>query len=345
MVKYYSLGANMKRAIFIFLVALLPLMLINIANENLVLMYETRDSRANIEPIDSLGKNSGIFSNTKSNNWAIQAVDDRGDYLSMAIDNNGNLHVSYCDFSNYDIKYAYFDGNQWHKNTVDSMNADEPALPHGRYVSIAVDNENRPHISYFDYENWTLKYAQYNGNQWHREYVDLAGNIGFDSSIAVDDNNNIHIAYKGGQTQGNLKYAHHNNTGWHIETVDRSERIGEWASIALNSSHNPHISYYDFPNGNLKHAYHNGSGWHNETVDWIGDVGDYSSMVIDDNDSIHISYSNNSAMKYAYYNGNRWRNETVDPHGYVGLYTSIALDPNNRPHISYYTSDRLKYTY
>jgi len=55
--------------------------------------------------------------------WHAETVDSEGDvgqYTSLGLDGNGYPHISYCDWSNRYLKYAYQDASGWHIQTVDS---------------------------------------------------------------------------------------------------------------------------------------------------------------------------------------------------------------------------------
>jgi hypothetical protein len=86
--------------------------------------------------------------------WTIEGVDtpkhfDDLTQRSIALDSNNHPHIAYGGDHLY---HAYYDGSQWHYETVDSS----PGV--NDYASIAIDSQNKAHISYVD-ANYELKYA------------------------------------------------------------------------------------------------------------------------------------------------------------------------------------------
>ncbi len=215
----------------------------------------------------------------------------------------------------------------------------------GEYTSIAVDSNNKVHISYYDRTNEDLKYSTNASGSWITSMIDgVAGYAGSYTSIAVDSNDNVHISYYAGV----LKYATNASGIWATTTVD-SGTAGMYTSIAIDSNNNVHISYYESVNSALKYATNASGIWVTTTVDSDGYVGNYTSIAIDSDNKAHISYFDggpNYNLKYATNASGSWFTTTVDSDGYVGSNTSIAIDSNNKVHISYrddINSD-LKYT-
>ena len=179
--------------------------------------------------------------------------------------------------------------------------------------------------------------------------MDSAGDVGHDTSLALDMAGQPHISYGddlwrgGGEPE--LKYAHHDGTGWQTEVVDGGFR-GGGTSLVVDATGQPHISY----NGDrhLKYAYYNGSSWQIEVVDESGTVvGLGSSLVLDQAGLPHMSYYGNGELKYAYHNGSTWKVESVVGGVGRGGYSSLKLDQNDQPHIGYFdaTNNAVNYAY
>jgi len=224
----------------------------------------------------------------------------------------------------------------------------------GWFTSLDLDEQNRPHISYYDHTNGDLKYCVLKEDSWMIQTVDSSGDVGKYSSIALDENNIPHISYYD-ESNGDLKYAFLDNDEWVIEIVDSWKNVGLYTSIVLDSENYPHISYCDFDARSLKYAVLDGNNWKKTVVDNTAIICaddyfcDYTSITLDRFDNPHISYCDieNYDLKYARFTGNNWEKEVVDRDGNIGVYSSIVLDDTDTPHISYadFTMSRFNLKY
>jgi len=253
-----------------------------------------------------------------------------GRFTSIAIDSHNNPHISYWDVDKSDLKYAYWNGEEWITETVDS--AGSVGIP----TAMVLDSSDHPHIAYHDFIKKCLKYAYYDGSKWNIETVGTDTKLFGHLSITLDENENPHIACVG-YDDNTLKHVYYDGNKWHIETVDGGN-VG-WFSIGsiFVDNGNIHIIY---GNGNeLKHAYYDGNKWNIETIDDAEGEICYPAAVIDSEKHIHACYfvygSNDS--KYAFYDGESWNVETFLPHTATEMFIAgtIAVDSNDLPHVAF----------
>ncbi|MEW6215298.1 MAG: S8 family serine peptidase, partial [Nitrospirota bacterium] len=203
------------------------------------------------------------------------------------------------------------------------------------YTSIAVDSNNKVHISY---NNWgEFKYATNASGTWRTFTIDdedRKGVVEAYSSIAVDSNNKVRVSYYDWGAKKDLKYATNVSGTWVTSTIDSTGDVGAYTSIAVDSNNKVHISYSNW--SNLKYATNTSGEWIISTIESIGITAAYTSIAVDSNNKVHISYSGWSNLKYATNTSDEWIISTIDSTISVKTYTSIAIDSNNKVHISYF---------
>jgi hypothetical protein len=281
--------------------------------------------------------------------WHVELVDAGGGaYNSMALDGFDRPHIAYNNRFNDDLMYAYKDATGWHITTVDSSGFV------GGYPSLALDSNGYPLISYCSCTGsgcWycnDLKYAWYDGTDWHTQSVATLGNVGGFNSLAIDEFGKPHISYYD-ESNKDLMYASKDQFGvWQPVPVDTTGDVGQYTSLKVGWDH-IYISYYG--NQTLKYAHYNPDAltWSIETLDSKVRSGLYSSLDLCKSyepGAPRIGYGSDDGLEYAhkwFFGG--WSFSTLDLDFPYGI--SFVLNPACQIHLSYYTylGGELKYAY
>jgi len=163
------------------------------------------------------------------------------------------------------------------------------------------------------------------------------------TSIAIDADNNSHIAFVGSEATNAVRYIKWNGSEWSAITDVNLAADAGYISIAVDAQGLPHIAYFDNSEHSLNYIRKKiGAGWEDPvTLDSGGATGKgkYCSIAIDGRGYPCIAYydEDNASLKYAKWTGISWSTETVPAgEGYnVNGYISLALDGAGNPHISY----------
>jgi hypothetical protein len=275
--------------------------------------------------------------------WQVEIVDDNDDthpQISLAIDSQDRPHVSYArqEPARYVAGYAVRTEQGWQLEQVDAAEGRDV----GRYSSLALDDNDQPHISYEDdgQETW-LKYAHKTGGNWQIEPVVETGpfiNRSF-TSLALDKNGRPHISFLG-NSEGHLRYVAWDGSNWQVQTVYTAAAgalLSGQTALALDDAGWPHITFVERSSlvEQLRYAHWDGATWQVETLDDKGQVGRFNSMALDSDDAPYIAYydARFGDLRLAHW-GPRWVHGPVDESG-VLLAPSLAL-ADQTPTIGYY---------
>jgi hypothetical protein len=217
---------------------------------------------------------------------------------SIQLDSQGYPRISYYREQYSDrrtarcLKYAYFDGKTWFVQTVDHRSGT------GAWNSLALDLEDRPHISY-SIATGFLGFAYLDQSNWEHAMADVQDRKGkkslhevdSDSSLAMGSDGEPRIAYINA-TERSIGYAWREGDVWHQETIGSLVSTGADAdriALKLDRSGRPHVVFYDSGLGTLKYATRDKEQWRIETID-AGNSGQYASLYLDENDQPYVSY-------------------------------------------------------
>jgi hypothetical protein len=184
---------------------------------------------------------------------------------------------------------------------------------------------------------------------WTTETVDSTG---LHSSLAIDENRNVHISYFAGA----VKYGFRPADGAHWFTMDVAPGGGYaelFTRLALDKNGNPHIC---FTPGVLKYAFFDDKKWNIQQIDPQSGLIDYScSLAIAADGTPHVLWYQYGAptggyylhVRYAVLKDGAWLARTVDFEGQTGKWNSLVLDAQGEPHVAYdsFLKGEIKYAY
>jgi hypothetical protein len=120
-------------------------------------------------------------------------------------------------------------------------------------VSLVLDKNDNPHITYTDIPHLLVKYATKKDGHWRMEAVDSLAKEGYPdrNGIALDDLGNPYISYYDAGA-GVLKVAHRQGQKWAAEVVDQGF-VGFQSSLRIDHGV-IWVTYMDQSGGGLKFA-------------------------------------------------------------------------------------------
>jgi phosphodiesterase/alkaline phosphatase D-like protein len=142
--------------------------------------------------------------------WTISDVttaSQAGDMAcSIALDSGNNPRIAYYSAIST-LKYASLSGS-WSSEVITGIDG---TVDTGWWSSLAIDSANNPHVACFQYgsdggNNYNLVYASKSGGNWSTYDLESAGDVGSNTSLALD-------------SQGHTFIAHQNNTVHTLEVV------------------------------------------------------------------------------------------------------------------------------
>jgi hypothetical protein len=292
--------------------------------------------------------------------WVITFLDQTGKTedveTSIALDSQGNPHISYYEGGGRNLKYAYYDGDSqaWVKEFVDQ------AGDVGMTNSLRLDSDDLPRIAYWDNDNDRVRYARFDGTIWNFSTVETltcTSPLTQRVSLALDTTNRPHVSYHDCASPTRLKYALQVSGTWTPEVVEEGNNSGLCSSIEVDDQNRPHISYRSGNTaGGLMYANFNGTEWlYSPRIDNDFLWGKSTSLELNTQERPRIAYTFwptddpefTKEFRFAYLTGGQRTVETIDSADPASLKAQIdlAIDGEGDYHVAYWddTTNQLKY--
>jgi KaiC/GvpD/RAD55 family RecA-like ATPase len=279
-----------------------------------------------------------------------------GDYLDMAQDAAGNLHVITYRVNTNDVLYGMHDGDRWRFEVIEGVVG---SVFVGEGGSIAVAPGGTVHMSYYNRTGNSLRYATGSLGSWTRTTVQNLGGVAATryTSIALDMSGRPHISFN--NVSAGIVTTEHATprtggactaAGWACSILEPTIHTGR-SSIQVVGDSTVHVAYYDSSSLDLRYrsSTDGGTTWSAFTMvdGGVPAVGNNPSMVVGRDGTIHITYYDGSAganrLKYASKTlTGGWITETVGNGAWAGvangLFSSLALDSSGMPSAAVYIS-------
>ncbi len=218
---------------------------------------QNRPHMSAIDPQDFGGRGMEYYGLNDSGKWIVEDV-GTGPITykyatSIAIDPQGNPHITYYEQNDNDLALASRDSSGWSIDRVDTTGDT------GLFSFLLIDDDGRFHISYMEKtsnSSGVVKYATRGPNDtgWEIQEVDSLDKLAFGfigarniTSLAIDGDGNPWIAYS---DEKQLKLAVWDGSEWRLQTVvdAGSKTLGQLVSMKLDSQDQPHIAYFQVTN-------------------------------------------------------------------------------------------------
>ncbi|MCX5688248.1 MAG: hypothetical protein NTV94_00390, partial [Planctomycetota bacterium] len=167
------------------------------------------------------------FAWREGTSWQWMTVDSYcGSDTTMRRSSDGLYHIFYSSWSG--IGYAHGSPLGWDVSTVDI----EPTLS-PTHMSMALDSQQRPHVTYMNLANggdYSLRYTWWNGTQWVRGAPEIlltnlwTPTIGFSNTMLQIDSHDVpHVAFADPMDTvnawGAIRYATLQGSTWQYEDL------------------------------------------------------------------------------------------------------------------------------
>ncbi|MGW8178425.1 MAG: hypothetical protein ACWGQW_06625 [bacterium] len=260
------------------------------------------------------------YATNASGSWVITEVaSDANYYVSLALDNAGNVHIAYQGTGIAGGLYL------WYATNSSGSWITEQLTPGGEWAYIALDSSTHVHICHVHH---LLQYTTNASGSWVT--TQIHDRLGGRGSIAVDSSDKVHVLWDvaGGVGYMGIDYLTNASGSWVTETI---VEFGGAVSMALDSSDKIHFAYMHY---SLMYANNTSGSWVTTTVDPTSPGGEgWPLIALDDSGKAYIGYGyENNLLRYATNASGTWISVPVSANGW---WPSIAVDSQQKVHMAY----------
>ena len=274
-----------------------------------------------------------------------------GLYSSLALDSSGNPHIAYMGEDTaatytHVLRYARYDSSSWHSETADDSELYWQLMDLGYDISLQLDPQDNPHISYSAYgqswspypwyESFELRYAHRSDMGWSVTLLD-EWQARY-SALQLTAVGQPIIAYKADNTLQLIEIE--NEDTWSSTTIATSQDVGRFADIARDVNGRLHLSFAESEGDTVNYAYQGAAGWQTERIDSAGFAAPRLTAVVltpqQTPTVMYYQYQRLGGIHYAQRQNESWvRDETPF---WVGHAADMAVDSHGYPHFAYYNN-------
>ena len=218
---------------------------------------------------------------------------------------------------------------------------------------VVIDKSGRYWVAYIRYaehegSSTTDVFVAYSddGEIWTEERVTNTGDAQRNVAIAIDSNNNVHLAWDGegwGAHSYMAQYAVRTSGGWQTPETIGSEESGSWEPcITIDSNDDVH-AVYAYDTGRIEYCKRTSGGWQTPEQVSVHMIYDQwrPALYVDSLNNIHVIWYGLDSTWWDYYvyyrdrTSEGWQSEIeLSERGWEG-YPTIITDSNNNVHVAY----------
>jgi hypothetical protein len=269
-------------------------------------------------------------------------------YPDIAIDSNNRIHVVWRDSTpgNSELFYkkSTDGGVSWttKRLTWTSGNSEDPA--------IATDSSNNIHIFWQDDRNVKeeifYQKSTDGGSTWTAKRLTWDSGASRDPAVAIDTNDNIHIAWrdsKPGSLEIYYKKSTNGGASWTTKRLTWNSEGFRYPDIATDSGNNVFVVWSKYQTGDyeifLKKSTDGGTTWSKTRLTRTSGDSDHPAIAIDPSDNIHVVWDDGTVVNEEIYykrstdGGTTWTTKRLTWLLYTSWYPALSIDPISNIHV------------